>query len=287
MEMKRIWMKSVLFLLLTAGVITGSLSAEAAVNVDGGKVIFLSDEEKYRCDLNKDGRKETIECFYNYGAGKDLLYINGALALSVNTKSNDSFWIMDLNKKDRYLDLYVNSTLPGKSVFYRYNGKKLTGIAVGLYGDGKIFKSMPAETQHWDIQPGNGIYSAYMALGGFSSSQGYGGYIPIQMKFGIKNKKMIIQTGMEHELAARTTLNGAINYSIAPKVTKTLIAYNKPALKGVKVAFTLKKGDSYMYQKIRFSTPYSFIQIKNLKTGKTGWVGIKTSQLKLASDVVR
>ena len=290
--MKKIWRKVILFLMLTTGIAGSGMTASAAlninINVDGKKIThLLGGYLTYNCDLNKDGRKETIKCSYNKN-GKDILYLNGKQVLAATSKNSYGYWIYDLNKKDRYLEIYGKSKLAGKSVFYRYNGKKLVAIAAGLYGDGKVFKSMPVETSYWTSQPGDGTYYAYVALGGFTASQGYGGYVPIKLRCRIVNKKMVVWPGADHEMVMRTTiLFGITNFSIAPQANGYLIAYDKPALSGVRRLFTLKKGDKYTYLKVRFSSPYSFIQIKDQKTGRVGWVGVRTSQMKLASDVER
>ena len=65
------------------------------------------------------------------------------------------------------------------------------------------------------------------------------------------------------------------------KASGKIIAYDKPALKGVNEKFTLNKGDSYTFIKIKFAKPYTFIQIRKQKTGEIGWTGVKTSQLKI------
>ena len=105
-------------------------------------------------------------------------------------------------------------------------------------------------------------------------------------KFRQIGKRMAFWADAEHELAMSTSNGlGQTDYSIVPSATGTLVAYNKPAVTGVNKVFTLKKGDKYIYLTVKFSSPYSFIQIKDLKTQKTGWVGVKTSQLKLAAEV--
>ena len=267
---------------MTMGIMGSGLAVSAET-----ETIFFEDGMTYKYDLNKDGKNETIECIYNYG-GKDILYINGKKALSAVSKNSEGYCLMDINEEDRYLEIFGRSKYSGKSVFYRYNGKKLNTVATGLHGDGKIFKNMPAEIRWWIFQPGNGVYNAYMALGGFSASQGYGGYIPVKVKFRKVGKKMTFWANAEHELLTETTdEDGEVDYSIVPRASGTMTAYNKPALKGVSKAFILEKGDRYTYLSVKFSLPYSFIQIEDLKTEKTGWVVVKTSALKLAPDIVR
>ena len=272
--MKKLLMRVSLFLMIMAGVVGSGLPVSAAI-----ETTFLKHYYKYSCDLNGDGKKETIECIYGQD-GKDLLYINEEKVLSATSKNSNGYFLMDVNEKDRYLEIYGRSKYPGKSVFYRYNGKKMVAIAAGLYGDGKIFKSVPAEAQYWDSQPGNGTYIAYMAL--IVDNLDYK-YIPMMAKFGRSGKKMIFLANEEHELATETMRDGVINYSITPRAKTRLPAYKKPSLKGNDEAFTLEKGDKYTFLKVKFSSPYTFVQIMDLKTEKTGWLIMKTSQFKLAA----
>ena len=282
--MKKIWVKVLLLLVLLMGLEGGILSVSAkenTVEINGQKMVFLSKNTTYRCDLNKDNKKEILHVVYGKN-GKDELYINGQKVLSTkNFKQN--FHILDLNKNDKYIEIYALSHLASKGGFYRYKNGKLYKIATGLYGDGNIIPKKIRDNIHrfWYSQPGNGVYIAYAAVGGFRSSQGYGGYVKAQLKFTIKNKKMVFQADAEHNLAIRSSLNGKSNYEISPKASGKLIAYNKPAMHDVQKVFTLPKGERYTYLKVKFSDPYSFIQIKRERTGQTGWVVVRRSQLKI------
>lgn len=230
----------------------------------------LMEDVEYRCDLNNDGLRESLKI--STQKNKHFLYIDGKKVLTVTGK-NIFFILFDLDKDDSYGEIYVKAyNTTAKSAFYRYNGKKFYKFASGLYGDGYFLKKRVKDNSYISYQFGDGTYISYASVKGFPASKGYDGYVPVILKFRAANKKMQFQMNTEHD----------IPFQYTQTASGTMVAYNKPSAKNVEKVFTLKKGDKYVFKKIKFSKPVSFIQIQNLKTKKTGWIAVNGRQMKIA-----
>lgn len=258
---------TIIAVLLTNGIRTYAF-VEDIISLESTTILQVNQE--YQCDLNKDSIRETLRV--TKSGNKTYLFLNGKRVLSVPGSKNIYFSVLDLNRKDSYGEIYVQASYEIlKSAFYRYDGKKLNKLADGLYGDGYFLKKIIDNNYICD-QPGNGTYIGFASVGGFVTGTGYNGYVPVFLKFAVKSGKMKFQVNAEHDVAFQYTQTAS----------GTMVAYNTPSVKKAKKVFSLRKGDKYVFKKIKFSRPISFIQIKNLKTKKTGWIAVNAKQLKIS-----
>lgn len=230
------------------------------------KPVRLVFGKTYQYDLNGDKRTESIrvqKSRINDDRTDVKVYINGSLLLKRMLidcdlyTDNAEVYLLDLNKKDKYKEIYMHYVdfggAYGPSV-YRYNGNSFQQIAYGYDTNAKRCEFSALSNK----QPSNGTiaYTGYLAIEAGNS-------IPVTYQLKVSSRNLV-------QKSYTLTVPQQGRY----KTTKTVKAMK--SRNGKKTAFTMKRGNSVRIIKVyaKPNAKYLYFYVKNAK-GKKGWVKSK------------
>lgn len=259
------WKKWFLACLMLVILGASGIAAQAATSISKDYMTPITVGYTYKGDINGDGKEDTVYETYA-GNYKWNLYINSKKVATVGIYA-PAFW--NYNSKDKYIEILIRKN--NTTYLYRYNGKKLVKLATRT--SGKISWLRGSDTGYILAETKTGDKSV-MFLGhlkGFASSTGNNGMVNVLLRYQIKNKKLVFAKNSYHEV-----------YGFGTQTAKgNMVAYNKASTKAKKL-FTLKAGQQYTFKKMKFTKKYTFVQVQNISTNQTGWIIVKTSQLRLS-----
>lgn len=222
-----------------------------------------------KIDLNGDGKKESLR----YTTSGEFpcrakVYVNNKKILS--TKNNSAFdatlSVVDINKKDRYKDIYLQFTSYSDvfegGVCGRYINKKWKQSFTFNPNDASSYRLGIAEKQ-----PGNGKVDFEIEYHNPYAMQGYA-----VQSYQINSANKLKPIG-------KTVLNTTNSWrKQIYRTTKSVKVYKN--IGDGSSAFTMRKGTKYYVYKVKLKTvqdnEIAYIYVKT-SNGKTGWVKIPKS----------
>lgn len=233
----------------------------------------LDKDIKYKYDLNKDGKKETLS--YSVTSTGEYtcrikIFVNGVTVLSrVVDGYSCTVQICDLNKKDKSLDLSVYSTSDSYCLedffLLRYKGKKFEAIKEFNYKTG-----VPKNISIYRIGgikkvKGNGTFSIVADTPYYNFKFGCY-YVDIPAK--ATTSKVTFPTASSYTVTGYTK-------TFQYKLATSMVLYKKASLSSDKLG-TLSSGTKFTAKSIK---PLSvatndgaiFVKVKT-SAGKTGWI---------------
>lgn len=252
-------------LTLTVGCLIGLIHTDQ-VEAKSTKVISLEEGKEYNYDLNGDGKKEKIECSTISNSEEESiirLTINKKVKYSVTKGYGQgmSFYITDINSKDKYREIYVNEEEGNFQFcgadFYRYNGKELEQYcstdAVGI----SRFVQLSNE------QPSNGTIVYTMSS---PYEECFLGSYDIELPYKVKSGKLELVKKASYSLSKKQVSQF--------QALKKVVAYSTKG--GKDKVFTLQKEeDFYLYKISVKNNDIDYAYIKN-SSGKQGWIKVPT-----------
>lgn len=228
---------------------------------------LLKGNTAYEYDLNGDGKTDTIKFKVTENELEHTatlkLYINNKLCL---TKKDDGLsfgiYILDLNKKDNHLDLFIHTTMESdcsKNVFFaQYDGKNIVN-KIPLNFD-KLAKDISIYRFSLEKTDGAGKITLLVDTPVYSKATGcYLCYI----SYNVKDNKISM-------VPADTYTLSKYSREYQYKAVKAFTAFSETDLK--KLAFKVKKGDKVTADKIYISkTGNLYFRITDNK-GNKGWI---------------
>ena len=243
------------------------------------KPIRMKSGVSYQIDMDGDRKKETVRMRVE---DKDI----GTVSIYVNNKKllRSSKWIFldevedcylcDIQKNDKNKEIVIISD---ESIsVWRYRKGKLIKYAIGD-GEGDLFE--------WNIfypygrfeAPGNGVIKILQLLYAKKGS-GNGQEMFVNVALRVNPGTISIDQKSYHKLDRKMQSRLARSQYLETK-GKTTYVYKYPREYPNELLFTLKKGIKYQPVKLKFTPKYTFMKIKLLKSGKTGWIGINTNTI--------
>lgn len=276
------WLKRTIALAALVMMMTGAMRVQA-LNYKFDAWLYPQ-TKTLKLDLNKDGKKETIkmQC-RSYGDSWDSadnyydVYINKKKVL----KEGEQIWIMDINQKDKYIEIVVSYKHKSGLHIYRYNGKKLV-----LYASAKV-------TTFHNLMKKNTIYFAGYDERYKIKTSGKGRlivcnevYVPsaemdelgdafCNVEFNYIVKKNLIK----YDQSASCKVNNVEGTNGILRINKKWNAYKYPRFSSNKKVFVINKGDKVKVTNFKFTAKYTYMKVKKLKTNKTGWVFFRTKDI--------
>lgn len=259
------WMKKTVIMVLLLVIVGGTFHVQAAYHTR------LITDYVEKVDLNKDGKKEILKLKQNNKTYSNQLYINGKLM------KNNIFdiWIIDIDTRDRYIEIAVTGDSVNKLWIYRYNGKKLVLYASAKfdsYATGLKKKNyvLQAYNEIDDIKPsGKGKVAIHTLLRTKSAKgkNGKGCYLDTWLNYAVKKNTIKFDQSMIYKVTMGD------KYCMA---TQKWNAYKYPRAKGNKMIFTVKKGESIKFTDIKITPDITYMKVKKIKTKQTGWIAFHT-----------
>ncbi len=263
-QTKAIYLISALIILLLTAPLN-SFAAEKSIKPTG--IEYLQEDTLYEYDLNGDGQNETIQykvTEHNENHTATLkLYINKKLCI---TKTEDGLsynvYLLDLNKSDNYVDLYIHSMRESDGVsnafFVQYNGSKLVHTTVfdpvKLTKDFDIFRYFIKKTD------GKGGFTIALDTPVYSPSIGC---YYIEIAFQLKDGKI---TKVTDDTYALSDYSRKYRY----KAVKAFSAYKTAGSKTV--AYKVKKNETVTFDKM-YVTKSGKVYFRMINSkGKKGFI---------------
>lgn len=275
------WLKRTMVLALLVMSMTGTVKVQA---LNYAFDAWTDPRTKtIKLDLNKDGKKENIkmECYtyddWDWDEADNYynIYVNKKCVL----RNGSQIWIMDIDTRDKYIEIVA--TFKGKNglYIYRYNGKKLT-----LYASAKekplsnlMKKNTVCFTGYGDrkkIKPsGKGKIIIYNLM--HMQNSVVAGDVWYETGLNYTVKKNLIK--FDSSASCKVTDDNGKDKIM--KLKKSWKAYKYPRSSSNKKIFTVNKGEKVKVTDLKFSTKYTYLKVKNLKSKKTGWVVFRTKEI--------
>lgn len=261
---RKTWLAFLLVFLLTC---LFGISAQAFIGYP--YLMTIEENYTYTLNLNGAGKSEKVQIKCDNSTAIWRLYINEKQVLTGKTYLPNFY---DIKRKDKYVEIISYDGSTKAYTAYRYNGKALKKYVTRKSGYISWLKGSDRNRLVGDVMTGNGVYfSGY--LRGFSANTGNGGRINVGIRYKVKGKKLVFDSSAYHYV-----------YGFGTQTAKgKMVAYTKPAVRAKK-KFTLVKGDKYTFSRVKFTKKYTFFQVKKSSGGKTGWIPVKTSTLRLSQQ---
>ena len=213
----------------------------------------------YKYDLDGDGKKEKIKCKTSNkvdGCPKELdLYINGRLVKKYETLGIPVLSIYDFNRKDKSLDIIIQSDEEDGYVstnILKYNKGKIKNYEYGGFLD--------------SFNSNTGIIK--MVSYGYPSKDYNSGFSNCIGDFAVKVPYKVNKTNINMILSnSYDVANNVREHKY--KMKKQVVTYKNPTSK--EKSFTLKKGEKMNVISLYKKGKYEYIRVKNSKN-KYGYI---------------
>ena len=235
-----------------------------------------------KADLNGDKKKETVKIVEGSSV---KIYVNGKQMLQMPKYTQ--IRIVDFNKKDKYREIAALRTINtgnnfnGILTLYRYNGKKLTKY---VEGD--------------DRSRNNNVLSAGHCYGlSYFNDFEYGiefkgdGYLRTDAMFSLKKYPGVFSnfTAVYKNLNGKLVLDSKKYHSAGEwsdvdlsKAPYNMSVYQYPRSTSNRKLFTLKKNYRFCIRQIVINSQKTYVQIKDSKSKKCGWLIFATKDIKIS-----
>ena len=307
---------SILLWIIAASNVGGNASAASVKQFyfDPGESLLHAFSEKDStttyADLNGDGKKENIkvtrnkntcrvyvngkyqfkypyrEDYSRYVSGDNLVFLHNSSVRRSNVSAPTRTDLVDLNRKDKYLEILV-ANVKGLTL-YRYTGKKLkkyAAVSVPLYftsvGEKGAFEYFSGHHIRGDgkIEVRSTIHSSKNK-------------IELWLVYKIRNGTLVLDTGTDHNSVYDPGKLRSLNledresfYTLSKnsklKAVTSLYVYNRSDYHSKKLQklFTINVGEKYEILKVRIGKPYTAMNVKS--NGKKGWIFVNSDKLML------
>ena len=307
----------IMFLWIIVAFSAGGSASAASVKrfyYDPGKSLLHAYSEKDStttyADLNGDGKKENIkvtrnkntcrvyingkyqlkypyrEDYSRYVSGDNLVFLHNSSVRRSNVSAPTEADLVDLNRKDKYLEILV-ANVKGLTL-YRYTGKKLkkyASVSTPLYFTSVGEKGAFEYFQNHHIR-GDGKIEIRSTIHSSKNT------IELWLVYKIRNGTLVLDTGTDHNSVYDPGKLRSLNledresfYTLSKnsklKAVTSLYVYNRSDYHSKKLQklFTISIGEKYEILKVRIGKPYTAMNVK--RNGKKGWIFVSTDKLML------
>ena len=276
-------LKRIILLAILIFTLAGVCNVQAANYICGAWENEEGHTRTARVDLNKDGKAETIKAVCTSSEAELDIYINNKKVL----KGIYEIWAMDIDKKDKYIDIVATDKEGVRLHIYRYNGKNLVRYASANGSDiTKIAKKnriyfADEQCLHNIKTSGNGTITVYtqVYVDAFASD----GYI--QAGFTYNVRKNSIKLNQSQFCTAYSDWWDGKKY-VTCKIKKNkkwkILKYQNMSSRN-KVLTTAKKGDRVKIMGFKITDKFAYMKITKLSNKKTGWVVVTLKDIQKKS----